>query len=79
MRQPVVEGLAVDTPVEVEPVAGRLAALLAAAHLAAVADRKSVRSAGHPAAVAPPIWWPRDGLLHRRRRLLRRFSLSSGL
>ena len=52
MRQPVVEGLAVDTPVEVEPVAGTLAVLLAAAYLAAAAGRLSVRSARPLAAVA---------------------------
>jgi hypothetical protein len=59
-----VEG-AVDKQVEVEPVADTLAAAVAAASLAAVADRQSVRSAADPYIADLRISLPHDGLQHR--------------
>lgn len=69
-----VEG-AVDTQFEVEQVVDTLvAAVVAAASLAAVADQKSVRSAAHQYFAALLIFCLRDGLLHKLLHLLRQFS-----
>ena len=68
-----VEG-AVDKQVVVEQVVDTLVAAVAAASLAAVADQKSVRSAGHQYFAALLISCPRDGLLHKLPLLLQRSS-----
>ncbi len=60
---------AVGRPVEVEQVADTLVAALVA-----VADQKSVRSAGHQYFAALLISCLRDGLLHKLLHLLRQFS-----
>ena len=70
---------AVDTQFEVEQVvdtqvADTLVAAVAAASFAAVADQKSVRSAGHQYFAALLISCLRDGLLHKLLHLLRQFS-----
>ena len=62
---------AVGRPVEVEQVANTLVAALAAASLVAVADQKSVRSAGHQYFAALLISCHRNGPLHRLLHLLR--------
>jgi len=59
----------VDTLVVVEQVVDTLVAVLAA-----VADQKSVRSAGHQYFAALLIFCLRDGLLHKLLHLLRQFS-----
>ena len=69
---------AVGRPVEVEQavdirVVGTLVAVVAAS-LVAVADQKSVRSAGHQYFAALLIFCLRDGLLHKLLHLLRQFS-----
>jgi hypothetical protein len=65
--------VAVDNQVVVEQVVDTLVAAVAAS-LAAVADQKSVRSAGHPYFAALLIFCLRDVLLHRLLHLLRQFS-----
>ena len=65
---------AVDKQVVVEQVVDTLVAAVAAASLAAVANQKSVRSAGHQYFAALLISCLRDGLLHKLLHLLRQFS-----
>jgi len=65
--------VAVDKQVVVEQVVDTLVAAVAAS-LAAVADQKSVRSAGHQYFAALLISCHRDVLLHRLLHLLRQFS-----